>query len=183
MPTMLVQILLFLLQTVTGFLTVMFLLRFTMQATRTGFNNQLGQLAMKLSNWAILPLRKIVPPIMGFDTASVLAGYCLQVILITGGIALQGGLGIFRPTSLLLLILAHSFVSLLRCWVYLFMGLLIVQAVLSWTNPYAPIAHPVAQMTEPFVRPIRKILPPIANIDFSPLVAIIIAQILLIVLG
>ena len=63
---------------------------------------------------------------------------------------------------------------------YLLIGLLIVQAVLSWVNPYSPIGRPISQITQVFLGPIRRVVPPIANIDLSPLVAILLAQVILI---
>ena len=64
----------------------------------------------------------------------------------------------------------------------MFMGLLIVQAILSWFNPYSPLSRPMAQMTDPFLRPLRRIIPPISGIDLTPLIAILLAQIVLIFL-
>ena len=64
--------------------------------------------------------------------------------------------------------------------IYLLIGLLILQAVLSWVNPYSPISRPINQITQVFLGPIRRVVPPIANIDLSPLIAILLAQVVLI---
>jgi YggT family protein len=66
--------------------------------------------------------------------------------------------------------------------VHLLIGALIVQAVLSWVNPHAPLARPVAELTRPFLQPIRRVVPPVASIDLSPLIAILLAQAVLIFL-
>lgn len=84
---------------------------------------------------------------------------------------------IFSPFFLLLTVL-----WLLRLVVYIFIGALILQAVLSWVNPYSPLSAPVHQLTRPILNPIRSILPPISGIDLSPLVAILLLQALLMVL-
>ncbi len=67
--------------------------------------------------------------------------------------------------------------------VYLFIGALIVQAVLSWVNPYSPIARPLGQLTDPILAPIRRVIPPIAGVDLSPLVVLLIAQLVLLFLS
>ena len=55
-------------------------------------------------------------------------------------------------------------------------GALILQAVLSWVNPYSPLAAPANQLTRPLLDPIRRIIPTISGIDLSPLVAILLLQ-------
>jgi YggT family protein len=72
--------------------------------------------------------------------------------------------------------------SLLRLAVYIMIGALILQAVLSWINPYSPLAAPIYQLTRPLLDPIRRILPSISGIDLSPLVVILLLQALLIFL-
>ena len=65
---------------------------------------------------------------------------------------------------------------------YLLIGALLAQAVLSWVNPYSPFSHPVSQLTRPVLQPIQRVVPPIGAIDLSPLIAIVLAQLLLIFL-
>ncbi|WP_294257140.1 YggT family protein [Propionivibrio sp.] len=67
----------------------------------------------------------------------------------------------------------------LRFSIYLLIGALFLQAVLSWVSPYSPLAQPVSQLTRPFLRPIQRLVPPIAAIDLSPLIAILLAQLVL----
>jgi YggT family protein len=55
--------------------------------------------------------------------------------------------------------------------------------VLSWVNPYSPVAPIVDAMTRPFLRPLRRFVPPLANVDLSPLVLLILLQVLLIPLA
>lgn len=87
------------------------------------------------------------------------------------------------PTERLLgIVLWQGTLATLRLSIYLLIGALLLQAVLSWVNPYSPIGQPVAQLTHPFLAPIRRFVPPIANIDLSPLIAILLAQVVLIFL-
>ena len=73
----------------------------------------------------------------------------------------------------------HGLLSTLRLSIYLLIGALLVQAVLSWISPYSPLSQPVAQLTRPVLRPIQRFLPPIGGVDLSPLIAIVLAQLLL----
>jgi YggT family protein len=59
----------------------------------------------------------------------------------------------------------------------------IVQVVFSWINPYAPMAPVFDAITRPFLRPIRRIVPPIGNVDLTPLVLIVLLQVALIALA
>ena len=67
----------------------------------------------------------------------------------------------------------------MRLAIYLLIGALLLQAVLSWINPYSPLSQPVSELTRPVLRPLQRVLPPIGGIDLSPLIAIVLAQLLL----
>ena len=172
----------FLLNALIGFFTFALLLRFYMQAFRVNFRNQVGAFIVQLTNWLVLPLRRIVPGIFGLDLASLLPAYLLQVLLLFAAFSLRGGLEMAAPGAVFGVILWQAVLATLRISIYLLIGALILQAVLSWVNPYSPLAQPLAQITRPFLSPIRRILPPIAAIDLSPLVAILLAQLVLIFL-
>ncbi len=176
---MIAQAGLFLLEALTGFLTFALLLRFFMQACRVSFNNQIGTFVVELTNWLVRPLRKALAGWYGLDLASLLPAYLLQVVAALAVFLVYGG-----PWSpeVLLLLLWRGLLSTLRLSIYLLIGALIAQAVLSWINPYSPLSQPVAQLTRPVLAPIQRVVPPIAGIDLAPLVAIVLAQLLLIFL-
>lgn len=69
--------------------------------------------------------------------------------------------------------------NLLHMIIQIFILLVIIQALLSFVmDPYHPVRQKIDQIVDPFLQPIRRVLPPIANLDFSPLVLIIILQML-----
>jgi YggT family protein len=146
------------------------------------FANPIGAFVVQLTDWLVKPLRRVIPAAFGFDSASLFAAYLLQVLLLLAVFALRGGLAIVAPEQLILPLLGQALLATVRASVYLLIGALILQAVLSWVNPYSPLAGPAAQLTRPLLNPIRRILPPIAGIDLSPLVAILLAQLVLIFL-
>jgi YggT family protein len=179
---MLTQAGLFLLDALIGFFTVVLLLRFYMQAFRVSFANQLGAFVVQLTDWLVKPLRRVLPGLFGFDLASLLPAYLLQLLLLFAVFSLRGGFAMLEPERALVPIFWQGALATLRISIYLLIGALILQAVLSWVNPYSSLSRPVAQLTHPFLDPIRRLVPPIANIDLSPLIAILLAQLVLIFL-
>jgi len=176
------QAVVFLLNAVVSFFCTLFLLRFMMQALRVSFSGQLGGFVMALTNWAVKPLRRIIPGIGGFDWASLFAALMLQLLLAGLLIGAAGQPLVADNLTLGLMVGWFAVRSLLRLAVYILIGALILQAVLSWINPYSPLAAPIYQLTRPLLDPIRRILPSISGIDLSPLVAILLLQALLIFL-
>jgi len=176
------QAVVFLLNAVVSFFCTLFLLRFMMQALRVSFGGQLGGFVMALTNWAVKPLRRIIPGIGGFDWASLFAALMLQLLLAGLLIGAAGQPLVADNLTLGLMVGWFAVRSLLRLAVYIMIGALILQAVLSWINPYSPLAAPIYQLTRPLLDPIRRILPSISGIDLSPLVAILLLQALLIFL-
>ena len=179
---MLAQAGLFLLDTLTGFFSVALLLRFYMQAFRVSFRNQVGSFVVQVTNWLVMPLRRVLPGLFGLDLSCLLPAYLLQALLLFAVFSLRGGLSAVAAGDLLLPIAWQAVLATLRLSVYLLIGALILQAVLSWVSAYSPLSQPLAQLTRPFLDPIRRIVPPIAAIDLSPLIAILLAQLLLIFL-
>ena len=181
MTGLLAQAGLFVLESIAGFFTTLLLLRFYMQMFRVSFGNPIGGFVLQLTNWLVIPLRRLIPSAAGLDLASLLPALLLQAVLIMIAVLLRSGAMLPTP-ELALLLFTRSIVAILRISIYLLIGLLILQAVLSWVSPYSPLSRPIDQMTQPFLRPIRRFIPPFSGIDLSPLVAILLAQVILIFL-
>jgi YggT family protein len=173
------QAITFLLDAVVSFFCTLFLLRFMMQAMRVSFAGQIGDFVVKLTNWAVKPLRRVIPGVGGFDWASLLAALSAQMLLTGVLLGLAGPALNADPGSIVLMALWFAVRALLRLAVYILIGALILQAVLSWINPYSPLAAPAYQLTRPLLDPLRRVIPSISGIDLSPLVAILLLQALL----
>ncbi len=174
-----IQAVTFLLDTLIGFLTVLLLLRFYMQAFRVSFANPVGAFVVQITNWLVTPLRRILPSLFGLDLATLLPAYLLQAVLLLAVIALRGGFELMAAGNLVGLILWQAVLATLRMSIYLLIGALFLQAILSWVNPYSPFGQPLSQLTRPFLAPIQRLVPPVAGIDLSPLIAIVLAQLAL----
>jgi YggT family protein len=178
---MLQQILSLLLGTAAGLLAFAFLARAWMQATRVPFRNPVGQFAIAFTNWAVLPLRRIVPGLFGIDLASVLAAWLTQFVHLLIMASLTGLAG-FDLGGLAALAWA-AVLAVLRLFVYLLMGVTIVAALLSWISPHAPATPLFNGLAAPLLAPVRRVVPVIGGLDLSPLAVILLLQVVLIVLG
>nr|WP_255484680.1 YggT family protein [Duganella sp. 1224] len=150
------------------------LLRFWMQAIRVRPPSSVAQFTFQLSDWLVRPLRRIVPGVGGYDWASLIGAF-LIVLAATSVMFLVGW-----PAPVVLLASVQRFLE----WIiYGFMALLVIEAIFSWVNPHAPLAPFVRALNEPLLRPIRRVVPLVGNLDLSLLVAIILLQIAQLLLG
>ena len=169
----------FLIDVVFGLFTYALLLRFVMQVLRAPFRNPAGQAVMALTDWIVKPLRKILPGFKGIDWASLLATYLFQVLWLSAYYVVFG-----KGFSLLSIgaayLLAVAALALVKTALWLLIGVVLVQAVLSWVAPDGPLAGLLNALTFPFLRPVRKLVPPLGGtLDLSPLIVIVLAQLAL----
>ncbi len=177
---MLSQILRFLLDTIFGFFVFVLLARFYLQLMRAPFRNPLGQFVSALTNWLVLPARRFIPGMFGVDLASFLLAWLIEALLLFLLYLLGDGIIVSGPGLVIGIFLTLSLLELVRYSLYLLIGVILIQAVISWINPYAPLAPLFNALTAPFLRPFRRLIPPIGNVDLSPLFALVVAQLLLI---
>ncbi|MCX7140295.1 MAG: YggT family protein [Proteobacteria bacterium] len=177
---MLNQILRFLLDTVFGFFVFVLLARFYLQLLRAPFRNPLGQFVTALTNWLVLPARRFIPGMFGLDMASFLLAWLLEALLLFLLYFLRGGSVVGTSGLAVGIFFSLGLLELARFSLYLLIGVILIQAVISWINPYAPLAPLFNTLTGPFLRPFRRLIPPIGNVDLSPLFALVAAQLLLI---
>ncbi len=182
MSSMLIQAVLLIVQVLVAFLSYLLLARFFMQAARVPFNNSIGYFVLQLTNWLVIPLRKVIPAFRGFDLASLLPVFLLQLLQVILIFAVHGYLMQNNASSLLLPILWESGKAFLRTGFYFLILLLIAQAIISWVNPYSPVYPVCNALTAPILRPIQRIIPMVGRIDLSPLIAIVLIQVILIFL-
>ncbi len=175
---MLYQIPSFLLDVIVGLLGGACLLRLYMQYHRVPFGNPLGRFLFAVSDWIVLPLRRVVPSFKRWDLASAVAAWLLVLAKFVLLWALMGGLGRWAILPVV------SLIGLLQLAVSGLTALLIVYAVLSWVpNASAMLLDLIGRLAEPLVRPLRRFIPLVGGVDLSPLAAIVLLQVVAIVLG
>jgi YggT family protein len=171
----------YIVDTLLWLLTLAFLLRFLFQLVRADFRDPMADAIVRVTNWLILPLRRLLPPIGKIDTATVVAVIALALVRTAASVALSGG-GFGDWPAFLRIALTGLVDLTLR--IYLFA--LLLYWLTSFVTPggYAPGVRLLAQLCEPVLKPVRRIIPPIGQIDFSVLwVSIAIGALLILLRG
>jgi YggT family protein len=176
---MLENALIFLIETILGLFTIALLLRFYMQWARAPQRNPIADFVNALTNFAVLPARRVIPGWWGLDLATLALAWIVQLIELVLVLVLSGYAMRADPGQAIAGMALLAVVRLIRLGLYVVMAVLIVQAVLSWVNPYSPVAGLANVLTRPFLRPFQRIVPTVGNVDLSPLVVIVICQLLL----
>lgn len=180
---MLTQLALLILEAATGFFVFLLLVRFYMQWLRASFRNQLGQFVVALTDWLVRPARRVIPGLFGIDLPSFAMAWLLHAAYLGLAFWLKGFSFGAHPGAAVGIVLTIALVELARFSVYLLTGVVLIAAVLSWVNPYAPLAPLFNALTRPFLRPIQRLVPPVANVDLSPLLLLLALQVLLILIN
>lgn len=170
---MLVQIATFLVDNIVAFFVIVLLVRFHFQWLRVGFRNPAGEFVLAATSWLVMPARRVIPGLAGLDLATLLVAWLLQGLGIWAHAALVGA----EPGALV--VAGVAFVELLRYSVYILIFAVFLQAILSWVNPDAPVAPVFNAVTRPFLRPLRRFIPPVGRVDLTPLVLLMILWVLL----
>nr|WP_294841108.1 YggT family protein [uncultured Methylotenera sp.] len=176
---MLNNAILFLLQAVLSILTFAFLLRFYFQLTKAPFQNQLAQLIVTVTNFAVKPLRRILPSIGKIDLSTLVLAYLAQLVLSICTLWLKGFPILIAGSTVWVVIFGVALIGVVSISLSIFLYAVLIQAILSWVNPHTPIAPVLNSLTYPVLRIFRKYIPPAGNFDLSPLAFIITAQLLL----
>jgi YggT family protein len=169
----------FLIEIIFGLYILAVLLRYLLARVRADFYNPLSQFIVKVTNPAIKPLRRIIPGYWGIDWPSIVLLFAVQVVEIIF-VALVTSGRIPAPEGLCVLTIAN----LIKEVIYVYIFIILIQVVISWVNPgaYNPITSLLYQLSEPVLKPVKRLLPPAGGFDFSPLVVLIGFQLMIILL-
>jgi YggT family protein len=161
-----------------GLVTYAFLLRFAMQWLRAPFRNPLAQAVVALTDWAVKPLRRVLPGYRGLDWASLALAWFAQFAWL-GALQLIATRGAFDGSIAAMLALLAC-VELVKAALWLLIIVVFAQALLSWTAPDGPLAGVLNALAFRFLAPIRRAIPPLGGtLDLSPLILIVLAQLAL----
>jgi YggT family protein len=168
-----VDAVIFIVDTFLSLAVYAFLLRLLLQLSRADFRNPLAQAILKLTSWLVLPLRRLLPPVGRVDTASVVAVLLAQLARMIAVSWLAVG-AVMAPLPLL----QATVVAVLVATLGLYTVAIIVYALLSLIAPgnYSPASALLATLCEPLLAPVRRLLPPVGGLDFSPLLVIVALQ-------
>lgn len=168
----------YLIETLFGLYILAVLLRLLLQLTRADFYNPIAQFLVTATNPPLLPLRRVIPGLWGVDWASVVLLAILQTLkfylldLLMGITRLPAGFALWVLTDFLQLL------------VYFYLFTVLVRVLISWVspNPHNPLVALLVRLTEPLLRPARRLIPPFGGFDLSPIAVLIGLQLSLILL-
>ncbi len=169
MPANFSLALVFIINTVTSLYLLVLLLRFLMPWLHADFRNPLAQGILRLTSPLVIPVRRIVPSFGRLDTATILVAFIIQYLTIVLLLLILGTSADIGPIAV------TAIVKLIVLSVYLFVYAIFIRIILSWISPgsYNPATAIITMLTEPVLRPFRRLLPPMGGFDISPIFAII----------
>ena len=166
----------YIVDTLLWLLTLAFVLRLLFQWARVNFRDPMADAIVRVTNWLILPLRRVLPPIGKIDTATIVAVIAVASVRTFAALSLAGAA--VGDVSLFLRI---TIVNLADLVLRIYLFALLLYWLTSYVSPdgRAPGVRLLSQLCEPILKPVRRIIPPIGQIDFSVLwVSIVIGALL-----
>ncbi len=163
----------FIIKTLFELYLMTFVLRFILQWVRADFRNPITQFFVRITNPLVVPLRRLVPSIGGFDTATAVIILLLELLLT---IVLINLTCVGQPYFIQVIGLVLLRIVYLVLRTYLF--IILIYVLLSWISPgtFNPAASLLSSVAEPALKPFRRVIPPIAGLDLSALFALIAIQ-------
>jgi YggT family protein len=167
------QSLLFIVDALSGLYISMFALRFILQQVRASYQSPLAQFVLQVTAPLVVPARRILPSVRGIDLPTLVVIFaleCVATLLLYAIIGFAPAIDAFLVTVVLRLVT-------LTLWLYC--AALFIYVVMSWFAPgemYNPSVATLYEIAEPLLRPIRRLLPPIAGFDVSPVIVLILLQ-------
>lgn len=168
----------FLLETFLGLFSLALLLRFALQLARAPARNPVSQFLSALTDFVVRPARRVIPGLWGMDLSTLVLAWLTEFVLLLAVLAvtassLSGDLALIRLALLAVL-------NVVRLGLYIVIGATLLQALLSWVAPGgSPLAAVLNALTRPVLTPFRRRIPPVGNVDLSPLFVVVACQLIL----
>ncbi|STR32428.1 integral membrane protein YggT [Klebsiella grimontii] len=160
----------FLLSTVIELYTMVVLLRVWMQWARCDFYNPFSQFVVKATQPVVGPLRRIIPAMGPLDSASLLVAFILCVVK---------AIVLFMVVTFQPIIWISALLILIKTVGSLIFWVLLLMAIMSWVSQgRSPVEFVLMQLADPLLRPIRRLLPSMGGIDFSPMVLVLLLYVI-----
>lgn len=166
--------LVFLIKTLFGLYILAVLLRFLLQQSRADFYNPVSQFLVKITQPVLRPMRRVIPGVAGIDLSAIILLIVLQLVeLLLVGLVQRGGMLPVAPMAVL------AVAELVDLTLNVYLVLIFIRVILSWVQPgYNPSAAIIYSLTDPVLRPAQRIIPPLGGLDLSPLLVLVVIQLL-----
>ena len=174
MPRNLPQALHYIIEALASLYILVLLLRIWLPWLGADFRNPLAQGILRLTSPLVVPLRRVVPSFGRLDTATLLVAFAVQYAAVFLILLLYVAFEIMQMASIGAIALT-SIVKLIMLSVNLFAFAILIRIVLSWVAPgmHNPATAIIGTLSEPVLRPLRRVIPPMGGFDLSPMLAII----------
>lgn len=169
----------FLLDTIFTLFGAALLLRAWTQAVRLSPRNPLSQAIFQLTGWLLHPLRRVIPATGYIDWSCLVAAYATALVYL---LLLLASVGL-SPMAFLPMGFVAALFTVLKWAFNVLVWVTIASAVLSWVGPHSPMGAVLNTLVDPLLRPIRRVVPPLGGLDLSPLILLVIAQVIVIALS
>ena len=173
--------LIYLVNTVFGLFVVALLLRFYLQWARAPYRNPLSEFLQALTDFMVRPARRLIPGLWGLDLATFALAWLAQWLEILIVLQIRGYPLAPEPGMIVAAAALMALVMLAKVGLYIAMVAVIAQVLLSWVGPHSPMMPLLNSMTRPFLRVFQRRIPPVGNVDLSPLFLLVVIQLLLMV--
>jgi YggT family protein len=172
------QALYFIVKTLAQLFLLLLLLRFWLPLLRADFRNPVAQGILRFTSPLVVPVRRILPSVGRLDTATILIAFVVQFLVVVVLLALVNRMADPLPIAVV------SVIELATLSLNLFFFVILIRVILSWVAPgnYNPVTALIATLSEPILRPFRRLIPSIGGLDVSPIFAIVLLQALVIFL-
>ena len=167
--------------TLTGIYLLAVLLRFLLQVAKADFYNPVSQAVIKITDPMIRILRTVIPGYKGIDVSSLVLAFVIEAVAICTLIILYGeNISNIGYTNIVTWAFAGVLLIIIKIYYYAILASIIMSFVMMFsgsTNPH-PLLLLVWQLTEPVMAPVRKMIPSMGGLDFSPIFIFIAIQII-----
>ncbi len=166
--------LVFLIDTLFGLYIISVMLRFILQAVRADFYNPIAQFLLRITDPPLQLLRHLIPRWGHYDMAAIV------LMLVLAFLNIELVLFVIGMGASIDTIIVWSGLKVVALLINLYFFSILIQAIMSWINPgaYSQVSMLLWSLNEPLLRPVRRYIPPVGGLDFSPLIILIALQVL-----
>ena len=157
----------FLIRNIADFFVLVLLARFYLQALHVSFRHPLARFVLAMTNWIVLPLRRVVPAAGRFDTTTILLAWLIAFLMHVLLFLLAPWNAILSAPLSIVALMGAALLELVKMSLCLLFAAVIGQALMSWIAPYNPLMPVLNTLTNPFLRPLRRFIPPVGGVDIG----------------
>jgi YggT family protein len=170
--------LIFIVDALSNLYIAMFVLRFILQWIRASYQNPLAQFVLRVTAPLVVPARRLLPSVRGVDLPTLIVAIVLECIATALVFSIVG------VTPSVQAFLGSVVLRLLSLTLWLYCGMILIYVIMSWVadRHYHPVGAALYEIVEPVLRPVRRFVPPVAGVDLSALIVVILLQAIIIAL-